>query len=86
MAATAATATMPMPQATPAPTTRAVYRLLQMKGLSPDEAASLTAFLCGLPTTDLHWNLRQLNHLLFLRRLRQTGRFGGNDGTDARPH
>jgi hypothetical protein len=89
MVGLAATATMAMPQATPAtsaPTTRAVYRLLQMKGLSPDEAASLTAFLCGLPTTDLHWNIRQLNQLLFLRSLRQTGRFGGDDGTDPRPH
>ena len=54
----------------PAPATRSVYRLLLMKGLTPPEAASLTAFLCGLPTTDLHWSLEQVNQLLFLRRMR----------------
>lgn len=57
-----------------------------MKGLAPAEAASLTAFMCGLPTTDLHWSLKQLNQLLFLRRMRQTGRFDGSDGDPARPH
>ena len=34
---------------TPPPATRPLYRLLQMKGLSPAEAANLTAFMCGLP-------------------------------------
>lgn len=72
--------------ATSAPATRSVYRLLLLKGLAPAEAASLTAFMCGLPTTDLHWSLDQLNQLLFLRRMRQTGRFGGTDGGPARPH
>jgi len=70
---------------TPAPTIRSVDRMLQMKGLTPAEAASLTAFLCGLPTTDLRWSLKQLNQLLFLRRLRQTGRFGDDDGRSG-PH
>jgi hypothetical protein len=51
-----------------------------MKGMTPDEAANLTAFLYGLPTADLHWTLPQLNQLLFLRQMRQTGRFGGTDG------
>lgn len=51
-----------------------------MKGMTPDEAASLTAFLYGLPISDLHWTLPQLNQLLFLRRLHQIGRFGGRDG------
>lgn len=72
--------------ATSAPATRSVYRLLLVKGLAPAEAASLTAFMCGLPTTDLRWSLDQLNRLLFLRRMRQTGRFGGTDGGPARPH
>ena len=62
------------------PATRPVYRLLLMKGMTPAEAASLTAFICGLPTTDLHWSLKQVNQLLFLRRMQQTGRFGGTDG------
>ena len=55
------------------PATRPVYRLLLMKGLTPTEAASLTAFICGLPTSDLHWSLKQVNQLLFLRRMRQIG-------------
>lgn len=66
------------PSATPSP--RAMWRLLQMKGMSPDEAANLTAFLYGLPTTDLHWSVPQLNTLLFLRSMRQNGRFGQKDG------
>jgi hypothetical protein len=51
-----------------------------MKGMTPDEAANLTAFLYGLPTADLHWTLPQLNKLLFLRQMRQTGRFDDTDG------
>ena len=57
-----------------------------MKGMTPAEAASLTAFICGLPTADLHWSLKQLNQLLFLRRMQQTGRFGGTDGDPRRMH
>ena len=72
--------------ASQAPATRAVYRLLLMKGLTPAEASSLTAFMCGLPTTDLHWTLQQVNQLLFLRRMRQIGRFGDTDGGSKRPH
>lgn len=51
-----------------------------MRGMTPDEAANLTAFLYGLPTADLHWSLPQLNKLLFLRQMRQDGRFGSADG------
>ena len=71
---------------TQAPATRSVYRLLLMKGLTPPEASSLTAFLCGLPTSDLNWSLKQLNQLLFLRSMHQTGRFGGADGGSRRPN
>jgi hypothetical protein len=70
----------PTPAPTPAPTPRAVSRLLQMKGMTPDEAANLTAFLYGLPTADLRWTISQLNELLFLRQMRQSGRFGYTDG------
>jgi hypothetical protein len=63
-----------------------MYRLLLMKGLTQPEAASLTAFLCGLPTSDLNWSLKQVNQLLFLRRMQQTGRFGVTDGGARRPH
>jgi hypothetical protein len=66
------------------PTTRSVYRLLLMKGMTSAEATSLTAFICGLPTSDLDWSLKQLNQLLFLRRMQETGRFGGTDGNPRR--
>ena len=63
-----------------APATRPLYRLLMMKGLTPAEAANLTAFLCGLPATRLDWSLRQINQMLFLREMHETGRFGRADG------
>jgi hypothetical protein len=66
--------------------TRSTYRLLLMKGLAPDEAANLTAFLCGIPVADVHWSLRQVNQLLFLRELARKGRFGRSDGEATRPH
>ena len=62
------------------PATRPLFRLLQMKGLSPVEAANLTAFMCGLPATGHDWSLRQVNLLLFLREMNRTGRFGRTDG------
>lgn len=61
-------------------TPRATFRQLQQQGLTPGEAASLTAFMCGLPTADLRWSLVQINHLLFLQRLYQLGRFGIGEG------
>lgn len=66
--------------AAPTPSPRTVSRLLQMKGMTPDEAANLTAFLYGLPTADLRWKLPELNQLLFLRDMRKTGHFGHHDG------
>ena len=68
------------------PATRSVYRLLLMKGLTPAEAASLTAFICGLPTIDLHWSLKQLNQLLFLRRMQQTAVSAAPTEAPRRPH
>jgi hypothetical protein len=79
--------------ATPAPAravdplvTRSTYRLLQMRGLAPGEAANLTAFLCGIPVAEADWSLRQVNQLLFLRQLSVTGRFGANDGAPPQPN
>ena len=66
--------------------TRTTYRLLLSKGLAPDEAANLTAFLCGIPIADVDWSLRQVNQLLFLREMARTGRFGSRDGDPPRPH
>ena len=59
--------------------TRATYRMLQMRGLSPDEAANLTAFMCGIPVGEQHWKLKEVNQLLFLRELNRQGRFGSAD-------
>src|SRR5690242_408586 len=60
--------------------TRPTVRLLTLRGLAPTEAANLTAYLVGIPVTDITWNLRQINELLFLRELQRTGRFGPTDG------
>ena len=62
------------------------YRLLLLKGLSADEAANLTAFLCGIQVGDLHWKLIEVNRLLFLRRMAQTGAWGPTDGAGSRPN
>jgi hypothetical protein len=70
----------------PAPALRETFRLLQQQGLTPGEAASLTAFMCGLPTSDLRWSIRQINEMLFLQRLYQLGRFGLGDGNRTPPH
>lgn len=66
--------------------TRSTYRQLLIKGLAPDEAANVTAFLCGIPVADVHWSLGQINQLLFLRELARKGRFGPADGEATRPH
>ena len=57
-----------------------------LRGLEPAEAANLTALLCGIPVADRQWALREINQLLFLRELRQTGRFGPRDGRNPRPN
>lgn len=76
----------PVRTAADQPVTRSTYRQLLMKGLAPDEAANLTAFLCGIPVADVHWSLRQVNQLLFLRELARKGRFESADGEATRPH
>ena len=60
--------------------TRSTYRLLVMRGLAPDEAANLTAFMAGIPVGEATWTLPQVNRLLFLRSLQRSGRFGERDG------
>jgi hypothetical protein len=54
--------------------------MLLMRGLTPDEAANLTAFLSGIHVGDQRWNLKEVNKLLFLRVLQRAGRFGETDG------
>jgi len=68
------------------PATRATYRLLLLRGLAPDEAANLTAYLCGLPVRDARWTLGEINRLLFLRELSRSGRWGLDDGGGRRLH
>jgi hypothetical protein len=55
--------------------TRATYRNLIMRGLAPDEAANLTAFMAGIGVGDTHWTIRQINQLLFLREMNRSGHF-----------
>ena len=61
--------------------TRSTYRLLVMRGMAPDEAANLTAFMSGIHVGDQHWNLKEINRLLFLRDMQRTGRFDETDGS-----
>ena len=63
--------------------TRTTYRHLLMKGMAPEEAANLTAFIAGIPVGEAHWTLQQVNQLLFLRRMQESGRFGDTDGARA---
>ena len=56
--------------------TRSTYRLLLMRGLAPDEAANLTAFMSGIHVGEQHWKLKEVNQLLFLRDMQRTGRIG----------
>ncbi len=65
--------------ASPEPTrtlpTRSTYRNLILRGLDPDEAANVTAYLAGIPIGDSQWTLRQVNQLLFLREMNRIGHF-----------
>lgn len=55
-----------------------------MRGLAPDEAANLTAYLAGIDVGAARWTLRQINQLLFLREMNRTGQFA--EPGDPRPH
>jgi hypothetical protein len=60
---------------TPEMATRSTYRNLIIRGLAPDEAANLTAYLAGIGVGGSHWTLREINQLLFLRQMNRTGHF-----------
>jgi hypothetical protein len=68
------------PETQPSLATRSTYRHLLLKGMAPEEAANLTAFMAGIPVGEARWTLKQINQMLFLRQMRQTGRFGDTDG------
>jgi hypothetical protein len=73
--ATATTTPDSSPSSTPELPTKATYRSLILRGLAPDEAANLTAYLAGISGGGSHWTLRQINQLLFLRQMNRTGQF-----------
>jgi hypothetical protein len=73
--AIASTSSSAEPDPTPELPTRATYRSLIIRGLAPDEAANLTAWLAGIEVGDGHWTLRQVNQLLFLREMNRAGHF-----------
>lgn len=73
--ATVSTTSAASPAPTPELPTRATYRNLIIRGLAPDEAANLTAWLAGIEVGEAHWTLRQVNQLLFLREMNRTGHF-----------
>jgi hypothetical protein len=70
-----ATATAHRPPSAVQVRTRATYRNLMLRGLAPDEAANLTAFIAGIAVGHGRWTLRQINQLLFLREMNRTGHF-----------
>jgi hypothetical protein len=70
-----ATSQATSPASTPELPTRATYRNLIIRGLAPDEAANLTAYLAGIGATGSNWTLKQINQLLFLRQMNRSGHF-----------
>src|SRR6266496_2610307 len=63
---TAQTSAVPT-DSSPRVPTRSTYRMLLMRGLAPEEAANLTAFMSGIPVGEQTWKLKEINQLLFLR-------------------
>jgi hypothetical protein len=64
----------PSPAATAARPARATYRQLGMRGLNPSEAANVTAYLSGIGPVSSGWKIREIERLVFLRHLAQSGR------------
>jgi hypothetical protein len=82
--ATVTTTEVSSPEPTRALPTRATYRNLLLRGLAPDEAANLTAYLAGIQVGESHWTLSQINQLLFLREMNRTGHFTTPNGPKLR--
>ena len=70
----------PRPHIASAYPARSTYRQLVSKGLQPNEAANLTAFVNGISVGAQPWAINEVSHLLFLRELNRVGRFGRADG------
>jgi len=43
---------------------RSIYRALLVRGLEPAEAASLTAYLAGLPSAGVHWTIPEIEAIV----------------------
>ena len=52
------------------------YRRLGSKGLRPDEAGNLTAYLHGLSPVESGWQVGEIERLVFLRHLVLRGDIG----------
>jgi hypothetical protein len=50
---------------------------LESEGWSPREAGNLVALLHGIRPARTGWNVREIEHLRFLRTMVQTGRISG---------
>ncbi len=73
----ASSAPHPPPAGAPAESVRAAYRGLRAIGLSEAEASNLSAHLAGLGQARQGWQLREIERLLFIRVLVDTGRIDG---------
>jgi hypothetical protein len=51
-----------------------IYRQLTIGGWGPREAGNLIAHLEGLRPSRFGWTVREIDHLLFLRRMLESGR------------
>lgn len=59
---------------------RSIYRALLVRGLEPSEAANLTAYLAGLPSSGLHWTIPEVEAIV--RRRAAEAEAAGADGDD----
>jgi hypothetical protein len=59
---------------------RSIYRALLVRGLEPPEAANLTAYLAGLPSSGLHWTIPEVEAIV--RRRAEQAQAVTADGDD----
>jgi hypothetical protein len=55
---------------------RTTYRRLRIAGLSPREAGTLTGHLAGLRIVPAGWTIEEVERLMFIRALVDSGRMG----------
>ena len=56
------------------PSANVIYRQLTVRGWGAREAGNLIAHLKGLGPARFGWTVREIDHLLFLRRMLESGR------------